>query len=109
LFLLKPFRFDITPVHFWPVDLVRHAGHRAQSDRAEALYRTVKPALQLGYQPQNAANRRVVSAIVASMMRLATVIFSARFKDAGLSSPARTGNSGRGETSDDCRVRLWRS
>jgi hypothetical protein len=69
----------------------------------------VKPALQLGYQPQNAANRRAVSAIVASMMRLATVIFSARFKDAGLSSPARTGNSGRGEKSDDCRVRLWRS
>src|SRR5882724_1050420 len=40
--------------------LVRNAGHRAQSGRTEALYRTVKPELQLGYQPRNAANRLAV-------------------------------------------------
>jgi len=60
--------------------LVRNAGHRAQSGRTEALYRTVKPELQLGYQPRNAANRLAVSAIVASMLRLANRDFQRSFQ-----------------------------
>ena len=39
----------------------------------------VKPELQLGYQPRNAANRRAVSAIVASMLRLANRDFQRSF------------------------------
>ena len=60
--------------------LVRHAGYRASSRRREALYRTVKPELQLGYQPRNAGNRRQVSAIVASMLRLANRDFRRSFQ-----------------------------
>jgi len=60
--------------------LVRHAGHRERSGRREALYRTVKPELQLGYQPRNATNRREVSAIVASMLRLANRDFRRSFQ-----------------------------
>ena len=51
--------------------LVRKTGHRTRSGRTEALYCTVKPEVQLSYRPRNAANRRAVSAIVASMLRLA--------------------------------------
>lgn len=53
------------------VGLVKNAGYRARPGGKEALYRTVKPALQLHYEPRNAANRHAVSAIVASMLRLA--------------------------------------
>lgn len=60
--------------------LVRNVGHRTRSGRKEALYRTVKPELQLGYQPRNAANRRAVSAIVASMLRLANRDFRRSFE-----------------------------
>lgn len=50
--------------------LVRTAGQRVRSGRAEVLYRTVKPEVQVGYDLQDAANRDAVSAIVASMLRL---------------------------------------
>lgn len=53
------------------VGLVQTAGSRARPGGKEALYRTVKSALQLRYEPRNASNRRAVSAIVASMLRLA--------------------------------------
>lgn len=60
--------------------LVRNAGHRTRSGRTETLYRTVKPEVQLGYEPQNAANRHAVSAIVASMLRLANRDFRRSFQ-----------------------------
>jgi DNA-binding transcriptional ArsR family regulator len=56
--------------------LVRHAGYRVRRRGKEALYRTVAPELQLEYEPQSSANRRAVSAIVASMLRLATRDFT---------------------------------
>jgi predicted ArsR family transcriptional regulator len=59
--------------------LVQQAAHRARSGRTETLYRTVKPEVQLGYEPHNAANRRAVSAIVASMLRLANRDFRRSF------------------------------
>jgi len=59
--------------------LVRHAGFRVRRGGKEALYRTVAPDLQLEYEPQNAANRRAISAIVASMLRLATRDFTRSF------------------------------
>jgi DNA-binding transcriptional ArsR family regulator len=60
--------------------LVRQAGYRARRGGNEALFCTVKPALQLRYEPGNAANRRGVSAIVASMMRLANRDFQRSFR-----------------------------
>jgi len=51
--------------------LVRKAAQRTRAGRTEMLYCTVKPEVQLGYEPQNSANRHAVSAIVASMLRLA--------------------------------------
>jgi DNA-binding transcriptional ArsR family regulator len=60
--------------------LVRSGGHRRQSGRTEALYRTVEPELQLGYEPRNPANRRAISAIVASMLRLANRDFRRSFQ-----------------------------
>jgi len=53
------------------VGLVQNAGYRTRPGRKEALYRTVAPELRLQYEPRIAANRRAVSAIVASMLRLA--------------------------------------
>ena len=60
--------------------LVRLAGHRTRSGRREALYRTVQAELQLGYEPRNAANRRAIAAIAASMLRLANRDFRRSFQ-----------------------------
>lgn len=60
--------------------LVRRATRRARSGRAETVYRTVKPRVQLAYEPQDPANRRAVSAIVASMLRLANRDFRRSFE-----------------------------
>jgi DNA-binding transcriptional ArsR family regulator len=62
------------------VGLVRQAGSRVRPGRKEALYRTVTPALQLHYEPGNAGNRRAVSKIVASMLRLANRDFQRSFR-----------------------------
>jgi len=59
--------------------LVRRTACRTRSGRSETRYRTVKPEVQLGYEPQNAANRHAVSAIVASMLRLADRDFRRAF------------------------------
>jgi predicted ArsR family transcriptional regulator len=63
------------------VGLVRKAGSRARPGGREALFRTVKPELRLHYDPQNAANRHAVSAVVASMLRLANRDFQRSFRD----------------------------
>jgi DNA-binding transcriptional ArsR family regulator len=60
--------------------LVLPAGSRKRSGRTEALYRTVKPELKLAYEPANPANRRAISAIVASMLRLANRDFRRSFQ-----------------------------
>jgi DNA-binding transcriptional ArsR family regulator len=60
--------------------LVRTAGYRARSGGKEALYCTVAPDLRLQYKPQNAANRKGVSAIVSSMLRLASRDFKGSFQ-----------------------------
>jgi DNA-binding transcriptional ArsR family regulator len=52
--------------------LVRNAGPRARPGGTETLYRTIAPELRLKYEPALAANRDTISAIVASMLRLAT-------------------------------------
>jgi DNA-binding transcriptional ArsR family regulator len=62
------------------VGLVQHAGYRARRGGKEALYRTVAPWVQLKYEPQSAANRRAVSAIVASMLRLTDRDFTRSFE-----------------------------
>lgn len=62
------------------VGLVRRAGYRARPGGQEALYRTVARELRLQYEPRNAANRRAVSAIVASMLRLANRDFGRSFQ-----------------------------
>jgi DNA-binding transcriptional ArsR family regulator len=62
------------------VGLVRKVGARARPGGTEALYCTVKSQLQLHYEPQNAGNRRAVSAIVASMLRLANRDFRRSFQ-----------------------------
>ena len=60
--------------------LVRSATRRTRSGRTETLYRTVKPEVQLAYEPADADNRRAVSAIVASMLRLANRDFRRSFE-----------------------------
>jgi len=62
------------------VGLVQSAGYRPRRGGKEALYRTVAPELQLKYEPLNAANRKGVSAIVASMLRLANRDFGRSFQ-----------------------------
>jgi DNA-binding transcriptional ArsR family regulator len=62
------------------VALVHHAGYRARPGGKEALYRAASPSLQLAYDTRSAANRRAVSAIAASMLRLATRDFTRAFQ-----------------------------
>jgi len=79
--------------------LVQKAGYRsrprgkeAKRQRGkEALYRTAAPDLQLHYEPRKASNRKAVSAIVASMLRLATRDFRGAFRRAtvAVSGPYR--------------------
>ena len=60
--------------------LVRRAGYRPQPRGREALYRTVAPELQLQYEPHKVSNRKAVSAIVSSMLRLAIRDFRGAFQ-----------------------------
>jgi DNA-binding transcriptional ArsR family regulator len=50
--------------------LVLPAGVRRRSRRQEVLFRTVAPELMLRYQPGHPPNRKAVTAIVGSMLRL---------------------------------------
>lgn len=71
--------------------LVQKAGYRSRPRGKEALYRTAAPDLQLHYEPRKASNRKAVSAIVASMLRLATRDFRGAFRRAtvAVSGPYR--------------------
>jgi DNA-binding transcriptional ArsR family regulator len=60
--------------------LVRKTGYRPQPTGKEALYRTVSPELELQYEPHKASNRKAVSAIVSSMLRLAIRDFRGAFQ-----------------------------
>jgi DNA-binding transcriptional ArsR family regulator len=62
------------------VGLVRQAGYRVSGGRKEALYRTVATELMLQYEPQEPSNRKAVSAIVASMLRLGIRDFGRAFQ-----------------------------
>ncbi|MBV9339707.1 MAG: helix-turn-helix transcriptional regulator [Acidobacteria bacterium] len=62
--------------------LVQQVGYRTRSGRREALFRTVAPELRLRYQPRKAANRRAVTAIVSSMLRLGIRDFRRAFERA---------------------------
>jgi DNA-binding transcriptional ArsR family regulator len=62
------------------VGLVRNVGYRVRSGGQEALYCTVAPDLRLQYEPHNAANRKGVSAIVSSMLRLTMRDFEGSFQ-----------------------------
>ena len=71
--------------------LVRQEGFRLRGGRQEALYRTVAPELFLHYQPASAMNRRAVTAIVGSMLRLGVRDFRRGFAQTGVnvSGPKR--------------------
>ena len=56
--------------------LVQRAGSRSRAGGKEALYRTVAPELRLQYEPGKESNRKAVSAIVASMLRLGSRDFT---------------------------------
>jgi DNA-binding transcriptional ArsR family regulator len=60
--------------------LVRSAGYRSRPRGKEALYRTVAQELKLHYEPHRASNRKAVSAIVSSMLRLTTRDFKNAFR-----------------------------
>ena len=62
--------------------LVQQVGYRTRRGRQEALFRTVAPELRLRYQPRKAANRRAVTAIVSSMLRLGIRDFRRAFERA---------------------------
>ena len=59
--------------------LVKQAGDRARGRRREALFRTVAPELFLHYEPASRENRRAVTAIVSSMLRLGIRDFGRAF------------------------------
>ncbi|PYX42761.1 MAG: ArsR family transcriptional regulator [Acidobacteria bacterium] len=60
--------------------LVEAAGYRKRGGRTEALFRTVASELFLHYEPQDEANRRGVTAIVSSMLRLGIRDFGRAFQ-----------------------------
>jgi len=60
--------------------LVRQAGYRYRGRRKEALFRTISPELRLQYEPRSEPNRRAVTAIVSSMLRLGIRDFRRAFQ-----------------------------
>jgi len=60
--------------------LVQRTDYRPQPKGKEALYHTVSPELQLQYEPHKASNRKAVSSIVSSMLRLAIRDFRGAFR-----------------------------
>jgi DNA-binding transcriptional ArsR family regulator len=60
--------------------LVGQAGYRSRGRRKEALFRTVAPDLWLHYEPRSETNRRAVTAIVGSMLRLGIRDFRRAFQ-----------------------------
>jgi DNA-binding transcriptional ArsR family regulator len=60
--------------------LVKQAGDRERGRRREALFRTVAPELFLHYEPASRENRRAVTAIVSSMLRLGIRDFRRAFE-----------------------------
>jgi DNA-binding transcriptional ArsR family regulator len=62
------------------VGLVEQVGNRSRGGRKEALFRTVAPELWLRYEPGNKDNRRAVTAIVSSMLRLGIRDFGRAFQ-----------------------------
>jgi len=62
------------------IGLVRNAGCRARPGGKEALYHTAAPELRVQYEARDAANRKAVSAIAASMLRLAIRDFRRSFQ-----------------------------
>lgn len=62
------------------VGLVRQAGFRYRGRRKEALFRTIAPDLWLQYQPRHEPNRRAVTAVVSSMLRLGIRDFRRSFQ-----------------------------
>lgn len=73
------------------VGLVRQVGRRRRGGRTEALFRTVAPDLLLEYEPRNECNRKAVTAIVSSMLRLGIRDFKRAFEraDAIVAGPKR--------------------
>jgi DNA-binding transcriptional ArsR family regulator len=71
--------------------LVKQAGYRIRKGRKEALYRTVARELALHYEPRSEANRRAVTALVSSMLRLGIRDFGRAFRrgDVVVSGPHR--------------------
>jgi DNA-binding transcriptional ArsR family regulator len=60
--------------------LVEQVGERKRGGRKEALFRTVAQELWLQYEPRDEANRRGVTAIVSSMLRLGIRDFGRAFQ-----------------------------
>jgi DNA-binding transcriptional ArsR family regulator len=60
--------------------LVRQAGYRYRGRRKEALFQTISPDLRLQYEPRSEPNRRAVTAIVSSMLRLGIRDFRRAFQ-----------------------------
>ena len=57
--------------------LVRQVRFRSSGRKKESLYRTPAPELVLAYEPANRGNRKALSRIVASMLRLGIRDFTA--------------------------------
>ena len=64
--------------------LVLQDGYRYRGRRKEALFRTVSPDLRLQYEPRSEANRRAVTAIVSSMLRMGIRDFRRGFRQGGV-------------------------
>ncbi|PWT72882.1 MAG: hypothetical protein C5B46_06210 [Proteobacteria bacterium] len=73
------------------VGLVKKAGERAVGGRREALFCAAAPEMRLHYAPKDAANRKGVTAIVSSMLRLGTRDFVRVFErgDVNVSGASR--------------------
>jgi predicted transcriptional regulator len=69
--------------------LVQEVGERSRGGRKEALFRTVAPELMLRYEPKDKRNRRAVTAIVSSMLRLGIRDFRRAFEDEVIVSGAQ--------------------
>jgi DNA-binding transcriptional ArsR family regulator len=60
--------------------LVRRVRFRSSGRKKDALYRTAAPELRLAYEPTKRGNRKALSRIVASMLRLGIRDFTGALK-----------------------------
>jgi DNA-binding transcriptional ArsR family regulator len=84
--------------------LIRRAGYRFRQGHKEALFRTVAPELRRSYEPNKPHNRKGVTTIVGSMLRLGMRNLNSAFEPGDAIVSGRHRDSGPYARQGGCRL-----